>query len=95
MKPTTALFTIFTLILCLVSSPSITSGQEQPPSFNWEVYFSPHGGCTEAIVKELRQAKTSVLVQAYSFTSAPIAKAPIDAHKRGVKIQAILDKSHI
>jgi phosphatidylserine/phosphatidylglycerophosphate/cardiolipin synthase-like enzyme len=34
-----------------------------------------------------------VLVQAYSFTSAPIAKALMEAHKRGVKVQVILDKS--
>jgi phosphatidylserine/phosphatidylglycerophosphate/cardiolipin synthase-like enzyme len=32
-------------------------------------------------------------VQAYSFTSAAIAKALVDAHKRGVKVQVILDKS--
>jgi hypothetical protein len=40
-----------------------------------EVYFSPGGGCTDAIVKELAVAKTGVLVHAYSFSSAPIAKA--------------------
>jgi phosphatidylserine/phosphatidylglycerophosphate/cardiolipin synthase-like enzyme len=57
------------------------------------VYFSPHGGCTDAVVKELDAAKESVLVQAYSFTSAPIAKALMEAHKRGVKVQVILDKS--
>ena len=33
-------------------------------------------------------------MQAYSFTSAPIAKALLDAHKRGVKILAVLDKSN-
>ena len=38
-------------------------------------------------------AKESVQVQAYSFTSAPITKALVDAHKRGVKIQVVLDKS--
>src|SRR4051812_13066129 len=32
-----------------------------------EVYFSPKGGCTEAVVTELSRAKKSVLVQAYSF----------------------------
>jgi phosphatidylserine/phosphatidylglycerophosphate/cardiolipin synthase-like enzyme len=32
-------------------------------------------------------------VQAYSFTSAPIAKALVDAHRRGVKVTVILDKS--
>ena len=50
-----------------------------------EVFFSPKGGCTEAVVKELNAAKTSVLVQAYSFTSTPIAKALLEAHKRRVK----------
>jgi phosphatidylserine/phosphatidylglycerophosphate/cardiolipin synthase-like enzyme len=58
-----------------------------------EVWFSPKGGCTEAVVKELNAAKSSVLVQAYSFTSTPIAKALLEAHKRGVKVEVVLDKS--
>ena len=57
------------------------------------VYFSPNGGCTEAIVKELGNTKSNILIQAYSFTSAPIAKAVVDAHKRGVDVAVILDKS--
>jgi phosphatidylserine/phosphatidylglycerophosphate/cardiolipin synthase-like enzyme len=57
------------------------------------VCFSPNGGCTESIVKEINAAKSEILLQAYSFTSAPIAKALLDAFKRGVKIEAILDKS--
>ena len=58
-----------------------------------DVYFSPHGGCTDAIVKELASARTEILVQAYSFTSKPIAKALLDARKRGLKIEVVLDKS--
>jgi phosphatidylserine/phosphatidylglycerophosphate/cardiolipin synthase-like enzyme len=58
-----------------------------------KVYFSPGGGCTQAIIDEINGAKTEILVQAYSFTSAPIAKALLKAHKRGVKVEAILDKS--
>jgi phosphatidylserine/phosphatidylglycerophosphate/cardiolipin synthase-like enzyme len=58
-----------------------------------QVFFSPNGGCTEAIVENVGKAKSTVLVQAYSFTSAPIAKALVDAEKRGVKVQVILDKS--
>lgn len=58
-----------------------------------DAYFSPHGGCTEAVVRTLSSARKTVLVQAYSFTSAPIAKAIVDARKRGVKVQVILDKS--
>jgi hypothetical protein len=58
------------------------------------VYFSPRGGATAAVVHELNSAQTQVLMQAYGFTSAPIAKALVDAHKRGVKILAVLDKSN-
>lgn len=62
-------------------------------STTWSVYFSPHGGCAEAVVEALGRAKSTVLVQAYSFTSAPIAKALVDAHKRGVKVEVVLDRS--
>jgi hypothetical protein len=31
------------------------------------VYFSPHGGCTDAILKEIDKAKSEILVQAYSL----------------------------
>ena len=58
-----------------------------------KVYFSPDGGCTEAVVENLNKATNHVLVQAYSFTSAPIAKALVDAKKRGVNVQVILDRS--
>jgi phosphatidylserine/phosphatidylglycerophosphate/cardiolipin synthase-like enzyme len=58
------------------------------------VYFSPKGGCTEAIVQQIGEAKHGILIQAYSFTSAPIAKAVTDAHKRGVSVTAVLDASN-
>jgi len=53
-------------------------------------YFSPKGGCTQAA---LATAKKSILVQACSFTMAPIARALVDAKKRGVDVQVLLDKS--
>jgi hypothetical protein len=36
-----------------------------------QVYFSPNGGCTEAIVKEITNAKSEILVQA---TNMPFLK---------------------
>jgi phosphatidylserine/phosphatidylglycerophosphate/cardiolipin synthase-like enzyme len=59
-----------------------------------EVCFTPGQNCAETIIKNLSKAKESVLVQAYSFTSAPIAKALLAAHKRGVQVEVILDKSN-
>lgn len=59
-----------------------------------QVYFSPNGGCTEAIVKEIKQAKFETLIQAYSFTSKEIASATVNARKRGIHVEIILDKSN-
>jgi phosphatidylserine/phosphatidylglycerophosphate/cardiolipin synthase-like enzyme len=69
-------------------SPSVTT---TPSAVT--VCFTPGGHYTDAIVQALSDAKRTILVQAYSFTSAPIAKALLDAHKRGVQVQVILDKS--
>jgi phosphatidylserine/phosphatidylglycerophosphate/cardiolipin synthase-like enzyme len=60
---------------------------------NVSVYFSPNGGATSALVKEIGGAKKEILVQAYSFTSAPIAKALAEAFGRSLTIDVVLDKS--
>jgi phosphatidylserine/phosphatidylglycerophosphate/cardiolipin synthase-like enzyme len=86
------------LVLCLVIFLTLPA---TPMGFfdggggktEWSVYFSPKGGCAPAIVEALNKAQTTILVQAYSFTSAPIAQALVKAHQRGVKVQVILDKS--
>ncbi len=58
-----------------------------------DVFFSPIGGATEACVAAIAAAKKTINVQAYSWTSAPIATALMAAKKRGVVIEVILDKS--
>jgi phosphatidylserine/phosphatidylglycerophosphate/cardiolipin synthase-like enzyme len=81
------------LLIALCASLFGCGLQSSDQAMQCSVYFSPHGGCTEAVVEVLDAAKSEVLVQAYSFTSAPIAKALVNAHKRGVKVQVVLDKS--
>lgn len=85
---TVPLFAVALLMLYCVPASAQTY---KPESVT--VYFSPNGGATEACVATLNAAKKTIHVQAYSFTSAPIAKALVDAHKRGVSVQVILDKS--
>jgi phosphatidylserine/phosphatidylglycerophosphate/cardiolipin synthase-like enzyme len=58
-----------------------------------QVFFSPHGGCTEAVVSTIDQAKTTILVQAYSFTSRTIRDALMEAKGRGVHVQVIADRT--
>ncbi len=65
------------------------------PEGGWEVCFTPGGDCAGLIVAALGQARQRVLVQAYAFTSAPIARALVEAHRRGVEVRVILDRSQL
>ena len=87
-------------LTALFACPQSPSGSTKPIEFDGfsqdpaiAVYFSPGDNSpTAAIVDTLGKAKTSIHVQAYSFTSTPIAEALRDAHRRGIKVQVILDK---
>lgn len=57
------------------------------------VFFSPQGGITAVITREIAASHDSIYLQAYSFTSAPIAKALLEAAKRGVAVSVLLDPS--
>lgn len=75
--------------VALALMPTPRAAPDEPA---WRVYFSPNHGATRAVVDALAAAKATVLVQAYSFTSAPIAKALVEAHARGVDVRVILDR---
>jgi phosphatidylserine/phosphatidylglycerophosphate/cardiolipin synthase-like enzyme len=79
-------------------SPPAPARSSQVPSTatspsSTTVCFTPGGNCTDQIIEALDEAKRSILIQAYSFTSAPMAKALLEAHTRGVRVEALLDKS--
>src|SRR5262249_46329401 len=61
-----------------------------PPSAT--VLFSPKGGCTDAVVRELKAARREGLVQAYSFSSKAISQALVDARLPGLKAAVLLDR---
>lgn len=58
-----------------------------------QVCFAP--GCESIIIQQIDKAQKEIRVQAYSFTSAPIAKALLDAHKRGLVVEVVLDRSNL
>ena len=58
---------------------------------NNSVYFSPQGGCTDAVVAEINTAAHDVEMQGYSFTSRPIGSALVAARRRGVHVTLVLD----
>jgi phosphatidylserine/phosphatidylglycerophosphate/cardiolipin synthase-like enzyme len=94
----TSPFTIILVLIALVSA-GVHAGSQyfRKPIVpkEVEVFFSPKGGCTDAVVRELRHAQRSVWVLAYSFTNVDIARALVDAHKRGLDVKIILDKSQL
>jgi len=73
-------------IITLTIAPPCTAGV-------WvEDAFSPHRGATELIIKTIDEARHSIHVAAYGFTSRPIAEALVEAHERGVDVAVVLDK---
>lgn len=78
------------LITCL----ALTGASHAAPlPVEAEVLFSPDGGITQRVVAEVGAAKKSLVVMAYSFTSAPIAEAVVTAHRRGVAVEVLLDRT--
>jgi len=77
------------------STPVQAATALMTPPTRLEVKFSPKGGCTEMVVGLIASSKRTVRVMAYGFTSQPIATALVDAQKRGVDVQVVLDKSNL
>jgi phosphatidylserine/phosphatidylglycerophosphate/cardiolipin synthase-like enzyme len=95
LKIAAATIAVFVCVGLLARFFGTHDGNAQREVRGWQVYFSPGGGCTAAIVQEIAKAKDTVFVQAYSFTSEPIAQALVDAKKRGATISVILDQSQL
>jgi phospholipase D len=60
-----------------------------------QVRFSPGGDCTQFVKEVIAKAQKTILVQAYTFTSLPIADALIQAHQRGVEVNILVDRSQL
>ncbi|WP_206996483.1 phospholipase D family nuclease [Trinickia mobilis] len=62
----------------------------------YKLCFVPDGNsCQTLIVSAIEQTRTRLRVQAYSFTSSPVAAAIKRAKDRGVDVKVILDKSQV
>ncbi|HKY07880.1 MAG TPA: phospholipase D family protein [Candidatus Binatia bacterium] len=54
--------------------------------------FSPQGKCAAHILREIDGAKQELLVAVYAFTSDDLAGALVQAKKRGVSVQVVVDR---
>ncbi len=73
--------------------PVVFSSETESPALN--VCFSPEGQCEKLALHAIQSAKKEILVQCYSFTSRPISDALIDAHKNGISVKILFDKSQL
>jgi len=75
-------------------SPSVVESVAAPAATRApvvETYFSPKGGCTDAIVARIEKSK-SIRVLAYSFTSKPIIAALIVSQQKYGDVKVVLDR---
>lgn len=56
------------------------------------VYFSPNGGCADAVKQAIRGARKTVDVAIYTFTRADIARVIDSAAQRGVRVRLVMDR---
>ncbi len=54
--------------------------------------FSPQGKCSAHILRAIEQAQKELLVAVYAFTNDNLAHALVQAKKRGVVVQVVLDR---
>ena len=82
-------------LCCLLAGAACTTQSVAPaPSrTDFEAGFSPRGSSLDIILKCINGAERSILVAAYSFTSKPISTALLEAHKRGVAVRVVADKT--
>jgi len=66
-----------------------------PAHAETKVYFSPKGGCQDAVISEISKAHRSIDVAMYEFTSREIAMALVKAKERDVKVRLSLDPGQI
>src|SRR5690606_5007436 len=62
---------------------------ETPATGSTEVLFSPWDDAEGGLIAALAQARQSIHVQAYLLTSRNIAKALLQAHRRGVEVRIL------
>lgn len=60
-----------------------------------KAFFSPQNNIKDIIINIINHEQSKIYLAIYSFTDPDIAKALIDAHNRGVRVEIIVDKCYI
>jgi phosphatidylserine/phosphatidylglycerophosphate/cardiolipin synthase-like enzyme len=78
-------------------SQNLTAKQAQgvanPSDSPITAFFSPKGRIEQQILTKIGGAAATIEIAAYAFTNENVARALIDAIKRGVKVSLVMDRS--
>jgi phosphatidylserine/phosphatidylglycerophosphate/cardiolipin synthase-like enzyme len=81
-----------TLVKKVVNAIESGHSYEVPATGSIEVAFSPNEGAEGLAIKTINSAHRDIRMLAYSFTSAPVVQALLDAKQRGVTIKLVADE---
>lgn len=81
------------LVLLLSGGIILIATAQTMAAANFQYAFSPRQGATELIIKTIGEAKKSIKLASYSFTSKKIAAALIEAQNNGIDVKIVMDKS--
>lgn len=77
--------------LLLALAPSATAVERFDARGTVELAFSPADEPEALVLDVIAQARKSLHVHAYVFTSKPIARALVEAHRRGLRVEVLAD----
>lgn len=83
------------LWLALALLPAAWAAGPLPAQGSVEVYFTPWDDAEGALLRTIEQAKRSIHVQAYTFSSRNIGWALGEAKKRGVRVEMLTDRDQV
>ncbi|OHC66688.1 MAG: hypothetical protein A2045_05215 [Rhodocyclales bacterium GWA2_65_20] len=83
---------IAALLLAFALLPQAQAGAPLPAQGTVEVLFTPWDDAEGALLRVIQQARRSIHVQAYTFSSRNIAWALGEAKKRGVLVEMLTDR---
>ena len=80
------------LLFALALLPSAQAGGPLPAQGSVEVLFTPWDDAEGALLRVIQQARHSIHIQAYTFSSRNIGWALGEAKQRGVRVEMLTDR---
>jgi len=83
------------LPLLFLAALAPAPAEQMPAAGSVEVLFTPWDDAEGALLGVVRAARHSIHVQAFLLTSKSLARALMEAHGRGVKVEVLTDRDMV